>query len=85
LRSAEIRFTLLYMPPLKTTINRDALAALISKDGILQKDLAKQAGISKQMLNDILLGKRCPSAPTRKALADALRVPMSAIETLEVS
>jgi transcriptional regulator with XRE-family HTH domain len=72
--------------PTETVINRDALAALIAKDGITQSQLAETAQVSRQMLSDVLAGKRLPSAPMRKALATALRVPLSAIETLrEVS
>lgn len=40
--------------------------------GLTQRALAEAAGLSPAMLNEIEKGKKTPSLPTAKALADAL-------------
>lgn len=55
-------------------LNAARLVALRLERGLLQRDLAKRAGISVSMLCDMERGRRTGSPATRKALADALRV-----------
>lgn len=42
--------------------------------GMTQRALAEAAGISPSMLNEVEKGKRAPSLPTARALAEALGV-----------
>lgn len=42
--------------------------------GLTQRALAKAAGISPSMLNEVEKGKRAPSLPTARALAEVLGV-----------
>jgi DNA-binding XRE family transcriptional regulator len=61
-------------------VNKDALTAIRSKDGMTKKQLADTAGIPLQYLCDIEAGRRGAKPNVVKALADALNVPVSAIE-----
>lgn len=47
--------------------------------GLLQKEVARRAGISPQMLADIEAGRRNGSVPTRARLARALRTNLAAL------
>lgn len=51
--------------------------------GLLQKEVAKRAGISPQMMADIEGGRRRGLPPTRAAIAKALRVPLKDLLTEE--
>lgn len=55
-------------------INRHELKALRVEAGLSQTALALAAGVSKQLINDLEHGRRIGSAPTLRALADALGV-----------
>jgi transcriptional regulator with XRE-family HTH domain len=66
----------------RTEINPAALRALRERSGLTQKALADAAGISFQYVNDLESGHRAGQRPAlRNALAEALNVPVTAIET----
>ncbi len=54
------------LDPAKVTSRRVEL-------GLLQKEVAKRAGISPQMMADVETGRRHGAPPTRLAIAKALR------------
>lgn len=62
-------------------INPYALKAIREKDGHTRASLARAAGISPQYLTDIEQGRRGAKPPTVKALAAALGVPQSALQS----
>lgn len=62
-------------------INPHALKAIRVKDGQSMSGLSRASGVSVSMINDIEKGRRGAGPDTIKALARALNVPMSAIET----
>jgi transcriptional regulator with XRE-family HTH domain len=66
---------------MRTVINRAALIALRVKDGQSIAQLAHAAGIRQPTLSQIEGGRYGASEATRKRLASALNVPLSAIET----
>lgn len=61
--------TSLFLDPARVIARRVEL-------GLLQKEVAKRAGISPQMMADIENGRRRGLPPTRAAIAKALRVPL---------
>jgi transcriptional regulator with XRE-family HTH domain len=61
-------------------VNKDALTAIRSKDGMTKKQLADAAEISLQYLCDIEAGRRGAKPDVLKRIAGALNVPVSAIE-----
>lgn len=66
----------------RTEINREALTALRERTGMTKRALAVASGISEQYVNDLESGHRAGVRPAvRLALAKALNVPVSAIET----
>jgi transcriptional regulator with XRE-family HTH domain len=66
--------------PPKVKLNCEALTAIRTKDGQSMAQLARAAGMSRQNLSEIEKGHRGTSGVTRKRLAMALNVPVSAIE-----
>ena len=60
-------------------VNPEALKALRERSGMTGPALAEAAGIGKAHLSNIEHGRRTPSPQITKALADALKVPVSAI------
>lgn len=62
-------------------VNREALRAIRELTGIEQSELAARCGITQSHLSNIERGKRAPSAPVLRALADKLGVSLDAIST----
>lgn len=62
-------------------INPTAVRAIRVKDGQSQVGLARAVGITKAAMHDIESGRRTASPAVRKAIAAALNVPISAIES----
>ena len=60
-------------------LNSEALAAIAERSGLTRLDLARLTGLSKQYVSDLCLGKRGALPATVKTLADALKVPITAI------
>jgi transcriptional regulator with XRE-family HTH domain len=57
------------------------LKAQIKSSGITQSELARRAGMSRQMLSKLVLGKSVPTWPTVQALAAGLGVDCTAFQT----
>lgn len=53
------------------------LQALLDRDGITQRQLARESGLSPQYVNDMIRGRVAPSPRARKTFADVLRVPVA--------
>jgi transcriptional regulator with XRE-family HTH domain len=69
------------IPPMQ--INPDALRAIREKDGLSQEALAKAAGLTQPHISQIESGVRSPWPSTVKKLAEALRVPVSALTAVD--
>lgn len=65
-------------------VNRYALKAIRQKDGYSLKALAERVGCSLGTLHDIESGRRNASPSLTRQLAEALNVPISAIEVTAV-
>lgn len=57
----------------------DEIAALMYRNGFTQRQLAKTAGIGVVTANQVCGGKRNPSPPVAKKIADALGVEFNEI------
>lgn len=68
-------------PTPAVTLNPLALTVLREKDGHTLVSLAKAAKISVGYLNDLEKGRRVGNPGVIRALADALNVPASLLET----
>lgn len=55
------------------------LQALLDRDGMTQRQLARESGLSPQYVNDIIRGRAMPSPRARKAFAEVLRVPLTTL------
>lgn len=64
------------------TLNREALDAAIRAAGISKADLARQLGLPRQRLNDLLAGKRRIELLQGARLAAALRIPLTDLVTI---
>ena len=60
-------------------VNGPAIRAIRERGGQRQLDLASGAGIDRAYLAHIEAGRRQPSAPVARRLAEALKVPLIAI------
>lgn len=60
-------------------VNRDALRALIEKDGHTVSSFARQAQVQRSHLSNVLAGRRGASPAAVKRMAATLGVTMSAI------
>lgn len=55
-------------------VNTDLVKERLRDLGLMQKDAATTAGISKQYMSDIVNGLRVPTAPVLHRLASTLKV-----------
>lgn len=63
-------------------LNRHAMRAIREASGLNQVDLARELGSSPGYINDLEGGRRNASAKKIREIADALRVPVTAIVEL---
>ena len=62
-----------------STVNGVALRFIRERSGLTVAALAELSGISQPHLSNIEVGRRGATAPTIKAIADALKVPVVAL------
>lgn len=60
-------------------LNGSALQAIRERSGLTQSDLARQTGVSQGRISELEAGQVNVRPGTVKALAEALRVPVTAI------
>lgn len=60
-------------------VNGTAIRALRERSGQRQIELAQLSGIDRAYLSHIEAGRRQPSAPVARRIAEALKVPFAAI------
>ncbi len=66
-------------------LNGQALQAIRERSGLTQTELAAQTGVSQGRISELEAGNLRVRPNTVKALADALRVPTTALLALQVA
>lgn len=65
--------------PCHVKANGDAIRAIRERSGIIKTDLAREAGIDRTHLHRIETGERNGTPAQIRAIAEALKVPVTAI------
>lgn len=60
-------------------LNGSALQAIRERSGLTQTELAEQTGVSQGRISELESGQRNVRPGTVKALADALKIPVTAL------